>query len=196
MADLLLSDKGISIKNEGNQFVSYADIWDKNKLDTIEVEARSGPGEERQKYAFCSSAANFCRVKVNPKTGKVKVDRMVVVIDAGKIVNEKPAANQASGAAIGGLGMALMEDQEYDLKLGSLVGNDLAGYHFAVNADAPMIEVAFINKPDPNINPSEAKGMGEVGIIGTAAAIANAIYNATGKRLRDLPMTPDKIVNL
>jgi xanthine dehydrogenase YagR molybdenum-binding subunit len=90
--------------------------------------------------------------------------------------------------------MALMEEQAVDIKTGSLVGNDLAGYHFSVNADAPVIEVAFIDKPDPNINPSGAKGLGEVGIIGVAAAIANAIYHATGKRLRDLPITPDKVL--
>ncbi|HMK03463.1 MAG TPA: xanthine dehydrogenase family protein molybdopterin-binding subunit [Ferruginibacter sp.] len=192
--DIILSDTGISFKTSNNQFISYAEIWEKNKIDRLEAEASSGPGEERQKYAFCSSAAHFCIVKVNGKTGKVKVDRMVCVVDGGTIVAEKPAANQVSGAAIGGIGMALMEEQAVDSKLGSLIGNDLAGYHFAVNADAPVIEVAFINKPDPNINPSGAKGLGEVGIIGIAAAIANAIYNATGKRLRDLPITPDKVL--
>jgi len=87
-----------------------------------------------------------------------------------------------------------MEENQIDAKLGSVIGNDLAGYHFAVNADAPIIEVAFINKPDPNINPAGAKGLGEVGIIGTAPAIANAIYNAIGLRMRDLPITPDKIL--
>ena len=87
-----------------------------------------------------------------------------------------------------------MEEQAVDAKLGSLIGNDLAGYHVAVNADAPIIDVSFINKPDPNINPAGLKGLGEVGIIGVAAAITNAIYNATGKRLRNLPITADKIL--
>ena len=119
---------------------------------------------------------------------------MVCVADGGKIVSEKAAANQISGAAIGGIGMALMEEQAVDAKLGSLIGNDLAGYHVAVNADAPIIDVSFINKPDPNINPAGLKGLGEVGIIGVAAAITNAIYNATGKRLRNLPITADKIL--
>ncbi|WP_113638676.1 xanthine dehydrogenase family protein molybdopterin-binding subunit [Nubsella zeaxanthinifaciens] len=192
--DILLSDTGISLKNANNLFISYASIWDKNKLDILEVEASSGPGAERQKYAFCSSAAHFCKVKVNVKTGKVKLERMVTVADGGKIISEKAAANQMSGAAVGGIGMALMEEQLVDEKLDSLVANDFAGYHFPVNADAPIIEVAFINKPDPNINPQGSKGLGEVGIIGTAAAIANAIYNATGKRLRDLPITPDKVL--
>lgn len=192
--DILLSDTGISFKTGNNQFISYAELFEKNKLDVVEVEASSGPGGEREKYAFCSSAAHFCILKVNTKTGKVKLQKMVAVVDGGTIVSEKPAANQITGAAIGGIGMALMEEQAIDVKLGSLVANDLAGYHFAVNADAPIIEVEFINKPDVNINPSGAKGLGEVGIIGVAAAIANAIYNATGKRLRSLPITPDKIL--
>lgn len=192
--DVLLSNIGISLKTNSNQFITYAAIWEKNKLTSIEVEASSGPGAERQKFAFCSSAAHFCKLRVHKKTGKVKIDKMVCVADGGKIVNEKAAANQMSGAAVGGIGMALMEGHTVDAKLGGLIGDDLAGYHFAVNADAPIIEVAFIGKPDPNINPTGAKGLGEVGIIGAAAAIANAIYNATGKRLKDLPITPDKIL--
>ncbi|GGH65058.1 xanthine dehydrogenase YagR molybdenum-binding subunit [Filimonas zeae] len=193
-ADIVLSDTGISWQTAGNHFIAYTSLFEKNNLTTVEVEASSGPGAERQQYAFCSSAAHFCRVKVHTKTGKVKIDKMVTVADGGSIVNEKAAANQISGAVVGGIGMALMEEQATDQRYGSLIGNDLAGYHFAVNADAPVIEVAFINKPDKNINPSGAKGLGEVGIIGCAAAIVNAIYHATGKRLRSLPVTPDKIL--
>ncbi|UIR56848.1 xanthine dehydrogenase family protein molybdopterin-binding subunit [Sphingobacterium sp. SRCM116780] len=192
--DILLSEKGISLKKITGETVSYADLWAKNKLDTIVVDATSGPGEERKKYAFCSSAAHFCQVRVNIKTGKVKIEKMVCVADGGKIVNEKAAANQMSGAAIGGIGMALMEEKLLDPKSGGLIGDDLAGYHFPVNADAPIIDVSFIGKADPYINPTGAKGLGEVGIIGTAAAIANAIYHATGKRIRNLPITPDKIL--
>jgi xanthine dehydrogenase YagR molybdenum-binding subunit len=192
--DILLSDTGISLKKSGEQFMSYADVWEKIPTGSIEVEASSGPGEERQKFAFCSSGAHFCILRVHSKTGKIKIDRMVCVVDGGKIVNEKPAANQISGAAVGGIGMALMEELITDNKTGTLIGNDLAAYHFAVNGDAPIIEVEFINKPDPNINPSGAKGLGEVGIIGSAAAIGNAIYHATGKRFRDLPITPDKVL--
>lgn len=192
--DVLLQENGIAYKTAGQHEISYAVLFEKNNLEQVEVEASSGPGEERQKFAFCSGAAHFCRVKVHRKTGKVKVDKMACVVDGGKIVNAKAAANQVSGAAVGGIGMALTEEQLTDARYGSLVGNDLAGYHFAVNADAPVIEVDFINKPDVNINPTGAKGMGEVGIIGSAPAIANAIYNATGKRLRSLPITPDKVL--
>ncbi|MNL13192.1 Xanthine dehydrogenase molybdenum-binding subunit [compost metagenome] len=125
----------------------------------------------------------------------MKIDKLICVADGGKIVNEKAAANQMSGAAVGGIGMALMEERRFDHRFGGLIGDDLAGYHFPVNADAPIIDVSFIGKPDPHINPTGAKGLGEVGIIGTAAAIANAIYHATGKRLRDLPITADQILS-
>ena len=193
-ADVRLSELGISFQTANNQFVSYKEILEKNGLNLIEVEASSGPGEERKQYSFCSSAAHFVKVRVNIKTGKVKLEKMVCVADGGKIVNPKAASNQISGAVVGGIGMALMEELTIDKKTGGVIANDLAGYHFAVNSDAPIIEVEFIGKPDVNINPSGSKGLGEVGIIGCAAAISNAIYNATGKRLRDLPMTPDKVL--
>ncbi|KQT26127.1 aldehyde oxidase [Chryseobacterium sp. Leaf405] len=189
-----LSDTGISLKNDSKTAVEYKELFKKNNLNEVRLEVASKPGSERQKYAFGSSAAHFCKVRVNKRTGKVKIDKLAVVADGGKIINSQAAANQMSGAAVGGIGMTLMEENLIDHKLGTLIGNDLAGYHFAVNADAPIIEVDFIHKPDPNINPSGAKGLGEVGIIGTAPAIANAIYNAIGLRMRDLPITPDKIL--
>jgi len=192
--NILLTDTGISLKNNSDATVSFADLFEKNHLDEIRLEVTSKPGSEREKFAFCSSSAHFCKVRVNKRTGKVKVEKLAVVADGGKIINSQAAANQMSGAAVGGIGMALMEENQIDSRLGTLIGNDLAGYHFAVNADAPIIEVDFINKPDPHINPSGAKGLGEVGIIGTAPAIANAIYNAIGVRMRDLPITPDKIL--
>ncbi|MBX2953142.1 MAG: xanthine dehydrogenase family protein molybdopterin-binding subunit [Leadbetterella sp.] len=192
--EVQLTDKGIALKTNPGAVVSYHQIWEKNDLKSLELEASSGPGEERQKFAFCSTSAHFAKLRVNRRTGRVKVEKYVCVADGGKIINAQAAANQMSGAVTGGIGMALMEEMLIDARVGGLIANDLAGYHFAVNADTPVIEVAFINKPDVNINPSGAKGLGEVGIIGVAAAITNAIYNATGKRLRDLPVTPDKII--
>jgi len=194
-ADVELDDQGVTLKTNRATAVTYAQIWEKNGLTSLELEASSGPGEERQKFAFCSAAAHFVKLKVHRRTGKVKIEKYVCVADGGKIVNPQAAANQMSGAVVGGIGMALMEEVVVDSRLGGLVADDLAGYHFAVNADAPIIEIAFIDKPDVNINPTGAKGLGEVGIIGAAAAITNAIYNATGKRLRDLPVTPDKILS-
>ena len=192
--NIRLNDKGISLQSDIDDVLKYEELFEKNNITEIRIEVASKPGSERQKYAFGSSAAHFCKLRVNKRTGRVKIERMVVIADGGKIINSQAAANQMSGAAVGGIGMTLMEENLIDHNLGSLIGNDLAGYHFPVNADAPMIEVDFIHKPDPNINPSGAKGLGEVGIIGTAPAIANAIYNAIGVRMRDLPITPDKIL--
>lgn len=189
-----LGGEGIRMENESLEPVSYQSIFENNDLNVIKVEESSGPGAEAKEYGFCSSAAHFVKVKVNRLTGDPKIVEMVSVADGGKIINDKAAANQIIGAAIGGIGMALMEEQKIDKDHGRLLGADLAGYHFPVNADAPLIDVSFIDKPDFNRNPAGAKGLGEVGIIGCAAAIANAIYNATGKRMRDLPITPDKIL--
>lgn len=180
--------------NIDNYSLTLEQFFKELELEKLELEATSGPGSEREKWAFVVSAAHFCKVRVHLLTGKVVIDQLVAVVDGGSIINPKAAENQIIGAAFGGIGMALLEEQHVDSKLGTLVGHDLAGYHFAVNADGPKIDVTFINKPDPYINPNGAKGIGEVGIIGTAPAIANAIYNATGKRIRSLPITADKIL--
>ncbi|MEG2508046.1 MAG: xanthine dehydrogenase family protein molybdopterin-binding subunit, partial [Chryseobacterium sp.] len=192
-SNIILTDSAVQIKNTSTS-VSFQKIFSENKLTVIEVEETTEPGALQKNFAFASGAAHFCRVKVNELTGKVKIDRFVSFVDGGKIVSEKPAKNQVIGAVVGGTGMALMEEMRIDKRIGALVAEDLAGYHFAVNADVPIIEVDFINKPDFNLNASGAKGLGEVGIIGSAAAIANAIFNATGKRFRNLPITPYKIL--
>ena len=191
---LKLDADGIYMEDDSLETVSYKSIFTDNNLESIIIEESSSPGEEAKEYGFCSSAAHYIKLKVNKLTGDIKILEMVSVADGGKIINDQAAANQIIGAAVGGIGMALMEEQNIDNNYGRLIGNDLAGYHFPCNADAPIIDVSFIDKPDYNRNPAGAKGLGEVGIIGCAAAITNAIYNATGKRMRDLPVTPDKIL--
>jgi xanthine dehydrogenase YagR molybdenum-binding subunit len=178
----------------GKEGVSYRSLFAAANGEPIRVEVTSAPGSEKETWAFATSAAHFCKVRVHRHTGKVVVDRYVCVADGGKVVNEKAAANQVIGSVAGGIGMALMEERQVDHRLGSLVGDDLASYHFAVNADVPIVEVAFVGEPDTRLNPAGLKGLGEIGIIGAAPAITNAIYNATGKRHRDLPLTPDKTV--
>jgi xanthine dehydrogenase YagR molybdenum-binding subunit len=131
---------------------------------------------------------------VHPATGVIKVDKVVCVADSGKIISPKTARSQVVGGAIGGIGMALMEEGVIDHRYGRYVNNNFADYHVPVNADIPQIEALFVNKPDPYINPIGAKGMGEIALIGMAAAVANAVYNATGKRVRELPITPDKLI--
>jgi xanthine dehydrogenase YagR molybdenum-binding subunit len=131
---------------------------------------------------------------VNPATGVVKLDKVTCVADSGRIISPKTARSQIVGGAIMGIGMALTEETVFDHRYGKIVNNNFADYHVPVNADIPQIDAIFVNKPDTNINPIGAKGMGEIALIGMAAAVANAVYNATGKRVRDLPITPDKLV--
>ncbi|RYY62750.1 MAG: xanthine dehydrogenase family protein molybdopterin-binding subunit [Chitinophagaceae bacterium] len=147
-----------------------------------------------KQYAFHSFGAQFAEVWVDQDLGTIRVKRFTSVQDVGLIMNEKTARSQVIGGVIFGIGAALMEATEYDKRWGNPVVRTLADYHVPVNLDVPAIDVHFIGKPDPHISPIGARGIGEIGITGVSAAIANAVFNATGKRLRDLPLTPDKLV--
>jgi xanthine dehydrogenase YagR molybdenum-binding subunit len=180
--------------NGGADKPDYAKILKEHNLPKLEVTTSSKGGAERDKYAMYSWSVHFVRVNVHPATGVVKVDKVVCVADSGHIVSPKTARSQIVGGAIGGIGMALMEEVVIDHRYGKVVNNNFADYHIPVNADIPQIEAIFVNKPDPYINPMGAKGMGEIALIGMAGAVANAVYNATGKRIRELPITPDKLI--
>ncbi|QPH40037.1 xanthine dehydrogenase family protein molybdopterin-binding subunit [Pedobacter endophyticus] len=173
---------------------NFVDVLKKNNLPAIEVTKQSQAGKEREDYSLYSFSIHFVKVKVNSLTGVVKVDKIVSVGDSGTIVSPKTARSQMVGGAVGGVGMALTEEAVVDHRFGRYINNNFADYHVPVNADIPEIEVHFINKPDPYINPMGAKGMGEIALIGFSAAVANAVFNATGKRIRTLPITPDKIL--
>ena len=149
---------------------------------------------DRKAYSFHSFGAQFVRVLVDPDLMTVHVDKAVAVMDIGKVLNLKTAKNQIMGGMIFGIGMALMEETQYDPNRGRVVTRDLANYLVPVHADMPEFEVEFLDKPDLMISPIGARGIGEIGITGMAAAIANAITNATGKRIRDLPITLDKLI--
>jgi len=148
---------------------------------------------DTKQYAFHSFGAQFAEVWVDEDFGTIRVKRFTSVQDVGRIMNEKTARSQIIGGVIFGIGAALMEATEYDQRHGTPVTRTLADYHVPVNLDVPPIDVHFIGKPDPHISPIGARGIGEIGITGVSAAIANAVFNATGKRLRDLPFTPDKL---
>jgi xanthine dehydrogenase YagR molybdenum-binding subunit len=148
----------------------------------------------RKNIAFHSFGAHFVKVLVDPLTGMVKVSKCVSVMDIGRILNSKTAKSQIMGGAIFGIGMALMEETIYNPTNGRVVTRDLADYLVPVHADMPEFEVQFIDKPDPYISPVGARGAGEIGITGITAAIVNAVYHATGKRIRELPITPDKLL--
>jgi xanthine dehydrogenase YagR molybdenum-binding subunit len=203
------------IGNESN-VDSYADIMSRAKQTEIGACATtlplSGSGltipgarctptdipaeqnSDAKQYSFHSFGAQFAEVLVDEDLGTIRVTRFTSVHDVGRIMNEKTARSQIIGGVIFGIGAALMEATEYDKRWGNPVVRTLADYHVPVNLDVPPIDVHFIGTPDPHISPIGARGIGEIGITGVAAAIANAVFNATGKRLRDLPLTPDKLV--
>jgi xanthine dehydrogenase YagR molybdenum-binding subunit len=149
---------------------------------------------DRKPYVFHSFGAQFVKVRVDADLGTVHLEKVVAVMDTGRVMNMKTAKNQIMGGMIFGMGMALMEETKYDDNNGRVVTRDLAQYLVPVNADMPDFDVQFIGTPDPFISPLGARGIGEIGITGITAAIANAVYNATGKRVRDLPITPDKLI--
>lgn len=173
---------------------NFVDVLKKNNLPQIEITKESQGGKEKDNYSMYSFSIHFVQVKVHSLTGVVKVSKIVSVGDSGTIVSPKTARSQMLGGAVGGIGMALTEESIIDHRYGRYINNNFADYHVPVNADVPEIDVNFINKPDPYINPMGAKGMGEIALIGFSAAVANAVFNATGKRIRTLPITPDKIL--
>ncbi len=173
---------------------NFVDVLKKNNLPMIEKTIQSQQGAEAKNYSLYSFSIHFVQVKVHQLTGVVKVSKIVSVGDSGKIVSPKTARSQMIGGAVGGIGMALTEEAIYDHRYGRYANNNFADYHVPVHADVPEIEVLFIDKPDPIINPMGAKGMGEIALIGFSAAVANAVFNAMGKRVRSLPITPDKVL--
>ncbi len=185
----------IGLRSNPAAAVSYSDILLRNGgqdvLVTVEAKAQ---GDNAKKYSMYSFSVHFAEVRVHVLTGEVRVSKLVSCADAGTIVNEKTAGNQMKGGAVGGIGMALMEHAVIDDRYGRYVTKDFAEYHVPVHADSPDVQVAFVNQPDPYVNALGTKGIGEIAIIGVAPAIANAVFNATGKRVRELPITPDKLI--
>jgi xanthine dehydrogenase YagR molybdenum-binding subunit len=162
--------------------------------DGIEAIGEIKPGKQKDAVFQCSYGAHFCEVGVNRITGEVRVRRMLGVFAAGRILNAKTARSQCLGGMTFGIGAALTEELVHDTRNGKAVNHDLAEYHVPVNADVPQLEVEFLEERDIHANPLHAKGIGELGISGAAAAIANAIHNATGVRVRDFPLTLDKLL--
>jgi xanthine dehydrogenase YagR molybdenum-binding subunit len=152
------------------------------------------PGKQTDAVTQASYGAHFAEVGVNAVTGEIRVRRMLGVFAAGRILNEKTARSQCLGGMTFGIGAALMEEVLHDARNGKLVNRDLAEYHIPVNADVPQLEVMFVPERDQHTNPLHAKGLGELGISGAGAAITNAVYNACGVRVRDYPLTLDKVL--
>jgi xanthine dehydrogenase YagR molybdenum-binding subunit len=160
----------------------------------LEGAAQVRPGEELSKFAHHSFGAVFAEVNVDADLGVIRVPRVVAVFDVGKLINERTAMNQFIGGIVWGVSLALHEDTYVDSATGRIANANLAEYRVPVNADIGEIDVSAIDTPDTNFNSVGARGIGEIGITGTGAAVANAVFHATGRRLRDLPITLDKLL--
>lgn len=186
--DAVFADEKIS---HGSQNFTLAEVAGSQGMvaeDTIEF------GDLDKKYKQSTFGAHFVEVAVDAYTGETRIRRMLAVCAAGRILNPKTARSQVIGAMTMGVGAALMESLEVDQRYGYFVNHDLAGYEVPVHADTPHQEVIFLEETDPISSPMKAKGVGELGICGVAAAVSNAIYNATGVRVRDYPVTLDKLI--
>ncbi|WP_156678051.1 xanthine dehydrogenase family protein molybdopterin-binding subunit [Sphingomonas profundi] len=188
---VLKADPGVS--------VGFGEAMRAANLDRIEVEETASAGISgmisQMRKSRNTHSAVFAEVKVDEELGVVRVTRIVNAVAAGRIINPKTARSQILGGVVMGIGMALHEETFMDAKLGRFMNHNFAEYHVPVNADVDAIEVIFVDEPDPEVTPLGVKGLGEIGIVGTAAAIANAIWHATGKRVRSLPITIDALLD-
>jgi CO/xanthine dehydrogenase Mo-binding subunit len=173
---------------------AYTDILARHRLDELTAEAASAPPRPQDVGLAPAGAfaAKFVEVRVDPDLGLVRVARVVSAIDGGRILNEKTARSQIIGGTVGGIGMALLEQTITD-PVGRIANPTFSDYLVPVNADVPDMDVLFVGEPD-RFNPIGVKGIGEVGLVGIAAAIANAVFHATGRRVRSLPITIDRLL--
>ena len=186
-------DGGLAKLDEEGRRESYASILERAQRQEVTVEAEGSSPLETQHWSMHSHGAMFCEVRVNAVTGEPRVSRFLGSFDCGRILNPKTAASQFRGGIIMGLGLALTEETFFDERSGRIMNPSLAEYHVPVQLDVPAIDVIWTDIPDPH-TPMGARGIGEIGITGVGAAVANAVFNATGKRIRDLPITLDKLL--
>jgi len=191
--DVTFEDGNIRSRKEPSRLVSFQDALRSKNLERLEEESSAKPSEEAQKYAHWAHSAVFVEVKVDEDLGIVQVARVVSAVAVGRILNPKTARSQVLGGVVWGIGMALEEESVIDQRFGRIMTHNLADYHVPVNADVHDIDVIFVEEHD-KYNPLGAKGLGEIGIVGVAAAVANAVFHATGVRVRDLPITLDKVL--
>ncbi|MGJ7564272.1 xanthine dehydrogenase family protein molybdopterin-binding subunit [Variovorax sp. GB1R11] len=192
--DVVGRDGGIGNVDDPARFESYAAILARAGRDELVVEASAPPPLETMHWSMHSHGAMFCEVRVNEVTGETRVSRFLGSFDCGRILNAKTAASQFRGGIVMGLGLALMEETQFDERNGRIMNASLSDYHVPVHMDVPEIDVMWTDIPDPH-SPMGAHGVGEIGITGVGAAVANAVFNACGKRVRTLPITLDKLMS-
>lgn len=193
-ADVLVENGRCYLKAVPSIGQTYAEILELGNQYVVEVMENVKPREEAENYTCYAFGAQFAEVHVHASTGEVRVNRYVGAFDSGRILNPKTAHSQLTGGIVMGIGMALMEGVALDARSGRILNANLAQYAVPVNADIPEIDAFFVEDHDPHVNLIGVKIVGESGTVGSAAAIANAVYHATGKRIRDLPITPDKLL--
>ena len=193
-ADAVVIEDGWLRERSGGRRDNVAVLLSRRGGTPLVADGNSKPGNEEKQFSMNSFGAVFAEVHVDRDLGIVRVPRIVGRFGAGRIINAKTAHSQLLGGIVWGLGMALAEESVLDPRSGRFVNANLAEYHVMVNADIRDIDLAFVDEVDPHVNPLGAKGLGEVSMTGVAGAVANAVYNATGKRIRDLPITLDKLV--
>jgi xanthine dehydrogenase YagR molybdenum-binding subunit len=185
----------IQMTNDPSRFVTFEDAMRAGGFDRIQAEDTASPNKTNMmRYSAYTHSAVFAEVRVDEELGVIRVTRVVSAVAAGRIINPKTARSQIVGGVVWGIGMALHEETFTDHNLGRFMNHNFAEYHVPVNADIHDIDVIFVEEHDDKASPIGVKGLGEIGIVGTAGAIANAVYHATGKRIRDLPITIDKVL--
>jgi xanthine dehydrogenase YagR molybdenum-binding subunit len=194
VSDVEMLDGRLQLKSDPSRFVSVSEVMGRSGLTEITETFESQPSKEREKYATLAHGAQFVEVKVDPDLGTIRVTRVIEVTACGKIINPKASHSQEIGGVVWGIGMALEEATEIDHRYGRIMNPNLQHYHVPVNADIHHIETMFVEEDDRVVNPLGVKGMGELGMVGIPAAIANAVFHATGRRIRELPITPDKLL--
>ena len=192
--DLELSDGFVRLRSAPHRQISFPALLTRNRLERLVVEGDAQPGDEKKRYSMHSFGAQFAEVRVDPELAQIRVSRFVGAYSAGRILNMKTARSQALGGITMGIGMALMEATHIDPNTGRVVNSNVSEYVMPVNADIPDVTTIFVEEQDRMINPAGIKGLGELPIVGAAAAVANAVWHATGLRIRDLPITPEKIL--
>jgi xanthine dehydrogenase YagR molybdenum-binding subunit len=195
-SQIFASGGNLRLKNRPAIADPIEKILARQNMPSIQMSASAAASAAASKYSQYAFGAHFAEVRVDPELGEVRVARYVGAFAAGQIINPLTATSQLIGGIVGGIGMALLEESVIDPNIGTFITRNLADYRVPVHADIPAIEIILIPEQDSVTSPLGTKGVGELGIVGAAAAIANAVFHATGRRIRDLPITPEKLISL
>jgi len=187
--------EAVRAKLEGDPAVPVPELLTRRGMDVVEATSDSKPGEEAKRYAMHAFGAQFAEVRVDADLGEIRVSRFVGAFDAGRVMNAKTARSHLIGGIVYGLGMALLEETHVDAETGRMVNANIAEYLVPVNADVPDIQTIVVANDELTSNPLGAKGIGELPMVGVAAAVANAVYHATGVRVRKLPVRIEDLLD-